>query len=126
MNFRTISDFPQWVRDYNEWESHNSWPKEYQPIADAIYKKANEVADSIKLEKSYVNPSPYSQGEINNWLGCREDYYENYPVFACSKGFRPDDWDYVYDSDYASNFSRGGLRETKIGEWYFLVGFDFD
>ena len=126
MNFRTTSDFPIWVHDYNEWNSHAGWPKEYQPIAEAIYKKANEIASGLKLEKSWINPSPYNQGEINNWMGADEGYYENYPVFACSKGVRPDDWDYVYDSEYANEFSRGGLCETKIGEWYFLMGFDFD
>ena len=126
MNFRTISDFPQWVHDYNHWGSRKGWPKEYQPIADEIYKKADEIAKNIKLSKSWETPSPYSLGEINNKMGAREDYYESYPVFACCEGYRPDDWDYVYDSQIGYEFSRGGLREAKIGNWYFLLGFDFD
>jgi len=125
MNFKTTFDFPQWVHDYNYYGTRNGWPKEYQPIANEIYKKADEIAERIKLPESWINPSPYTQGEIDNYLGAREDFYESYPVFACNKGFRPDEWNYVYDSIYAG-FSRGGLRETKIGEWYFLTGFDFD
>lgn len=123
-NYRTISDFPQWVHDYNHWGERKGWPKEYQHIADEIYKKADEVVVRLKPAKKYVNSSPYSQGEINNRMKAREDFYEDYPVFACSEGVRPDEWDHVYDSGY--DFSRGGFIETKIGNWYFLLGFDYD
>lgn len=125
MNYKTTSDFPQWVHDYNHWGTNDGWPHEYQKLADEIYKIADEVSEKIKLPKSWINPSPYNQEEIDNWMGVKDDY-ETYPVFACSKDERPSDWDYVYDSKYVSSFSRGGFFETKIGDWYFLLGHDYD
>lgn len=126
MNFRTTRDFPKWVHDYQQqtYDIRKGWPKEYQPIADEIFKKADELAE-IWYETR--NDSPYTTIEVSNYMGARVDYYESYPIFACNKGFRPDDWDILYDSERCYNFSRtGSFYEAKIGDWYFLVGFDFD
>jgi hypothetical protein len=128
MNFRNTKEFPQWVQDYNEFQEYegnmNSWPKEYQEMAESMQEKAEKIA----LEwKNKPQNHPYSQEEIDTYMGARDDWWERYPVFCCNEGYRPDEWDFLYDSRQQRGFSRcGSFYEAKIGNWYFVLGFDHD
>lgn len=125
MTYRNTYEFPQWVKDFNYFSEPNGWPKEWQPVADAIYAKAEEVAKAWRGKN--LNVCSISQGEVNSKMGAREDYYENYRIFCCNEGFRPDEWDYLCESETVHKFSRSGSAlEAKIGDWYFVMGFDFD
>lgn len=125
MRYRNTREFPNWVLEYNPWFDRKGWPVEWQSIADAIYQKANEVAE--KWKGVGIEKCPYNEVEVSTYLGADTDRYEYYPIFCCNKGYRPDEWDYLSDSDLISRHSRdGGVYEAKIGEWYLVCGFDYD
>jgi len=125
MNYRNTHEFPQWVKDFNYWHKRNGWPKEWQPIADAIYAKAEEVGKAWKGKNKDI--CPISQEEVDNKMGAQTEYYESYRIFCCNKGFRPDEWDYLCESKMIHEFSRtGSASEAKIGDWYFVMGLEYD
>lgn len=128
MSYRNTAEFPQWVLDYHESQDYmgnrNSWPTGFQEIAESLQAKAEEVA--TKWRNKPKN-HPYEQVEIDTYMEARIDEWDRYPVFCCNEGFRPDEWDHLYDSEQKESFSRiGGFYEAKIGNWYFVMGFDFD
>ena len=131
MIYETTADFPTWVHDYNIWGSPKGWPKEFQALADSLYEKADEVAMKWRgaglFDTTYTNnDSPYTQCEIDNHMGADNSRYESRPVYCCNEGIRPDEWNLLYDSNNAKQFSRGDIHETKIGNWYFVLGEEYD
>lgn len=84
---------------------------------------ADEVADKWEGVKSH----PHTQGEIDAAMDADPDIYETYPVFCSTWGDRPNEWDHIHESRHAKRFSRcGEFYEAQIGEWYFVLGKDFD
>jgi hypothetical protein len=128
MRYKSTLEFPQWVLDFHDKSmcyGGNPWPHDFALIASELEKRGQETA--LEWEGRNKDSHPYTQGEIDTYMGARVDYYERYPVFCANKGFRPDEWDFLYDSKEQYTFSRWGtFIETKIGEWYFVLGFNHD
>jgi hypothetical protein len=123
MRFNNTAEFPQWVKDYKF--SQDTYPTGYQEIADELIAKGNEMAK--KWRGVGLKEMPFTRCEIDNKLGCDYDTYETYQVFCASKGSRPSEWDHLHDCDDQYDFCRTGhFEEAQIGEWYLVVGSDFD
>ena len=128
MQYRNTKEFPQWVLDFHETQEYmgnnDCYPSGFQEIVDSLKIKAEQVATEWRNKP---RNHPYQQEEIDAHMRAKSEYWERYPVFCCNEGFRPDDWDFLHDSEQIRNFSCcGGLYETKIGNWYFVLGFDHD
>lgn len=122
--FKHIREFPQWVHDYNSYGEFDNWPKQYQSIADEIYKKANEVFH--KIDGYNLENLPYDSCEVDNYMKANPSYYEHYRVITCNRDNRPDEWDYLYDSLDLNRKYYGSLTETKIGDWHLIMVFQHD
>jgi hypothetical protein len=123
MRYNNTLEFPDWVKNYKD--SQNTYPTGYQEIADELITKGNEMAR--KWRGIGVKELPYNPAEIDTYLGARVDYYEGYSVFCAHKGSRPSEWDHLHDCDEQRHFCRTGyFQEAQIGQWYLVVGFEFD
>jgi len=123
MQFNNTFEFPSWVKSYHETIGH--YPEGWQEIANRLFEKAEEVSN--KWRGVGVKDLPFYQPEIDMKMGADVDNYETHPVYCANKGSRPSEWDHLYDSKDRYNFSRiGNFEEAKIGEWYLILGFDFD
>lgn len=123
MKYRNTYEFPSWVKDYHF--TCGEYPSGYKQVAKILREIGNDVAEKWHLKgKSEI---PYNQGEINAHMNADDGFYESYPIFCANKGSRPNEWDHLYDSDLKNIFSRHrDFYEIKIGEWYIVVGFDYD
>lgn len=124
MQFNNTFEFPSWVRTYHE--TFGCYPEGWQENANHLLAKAEEISN--KWRGVGVKEMPYDQAEIDIKMGATFlDNYESHPVYCANKGFRPSEWDHLYDSKDRYNFSRtGNFEEAKIGDWYLILGFDFD
>jgi hypothetical protein len=122
MNFKHLTDLPKWTHDF--YAQQYEYPVEYVDIVRNIRHKADEVFKEYLWKN--VSECPITQGEVDRFMNADDAFYETYKILSCNKDTRPDEWNYFYDSIEASHFHRGGIYETKIGEWYFITGFDHD
>lgn len=125
MKFNNTLEFPSLVNSH--YENFGYYPEGWQEIANRLFEKAEEVSN--KWRGVGVKDLPFSQPEIDMKMGARarDSSYESYPVYCAHKGSRPSEWDHLYDSKERYDFSRiGNFEEAKIGDWYLVLGFDFD
>ena len=122
MKYKPLLDLPEHIYTLCWWRE--KIPDEYKDIVANIKKKSDEVF--LANHKKNIDICPISNDEVDSKMGARPDFYEHYPILACNHLTRPDEWTYFYDSLEANRRTRGDICETKIGDWYFILGFQYD
>jgi hypothetical protein len=114
-----IIEFPQWVKKYKDQEG--TWPLEYNGMAEEQNTRSAFIANAMQTDALAHPNFEICKQAVDK---CHSTYnYESRIIIGISE--KRENFDFLYGTDVENNF-RGGLLETKVGDFYIIYGLDFD
>jgi hypothetical protein len=113
-----IIEFPQWVKEYKDREY--TWPLEYNGMAEEQNARSAFIANAMQTDALKHPNFEICKQAVDKSINTR---YESGTIIGISKN--RENFDFLYGTDVENNF-RGGLLETKVGDFYIIYGLDFD
>jgi hypothetical protein len=114
-----IIEFPQWVKEYKDREY--TWPLEYNGMAEEQNARSAFITNAMQTDALAHPNFEICKQAVDKHINTQ--YYESGTIIGISDNRK--NFDFLYGTDVENNF-RGGLLETKVGDFYIIYGLDFD